>query len=197
MKRRTVAILIFEGVELLDFAGPFEVFSAARPVPDSPERLMDVFAVAESADLVTCHNGLVVQPAHALAGCPPFDVLVVPGGQGTRTAVNRPELIAWIAERSREVELTTSVCTGSFLLAQAGLLADQPATTHWGSVQRMRDDFPGLDVRENVRWVDAGHVITSAGVSAGIDMALHVLERLYSPEVAQATARGIEYDHWA
>ncbi len=196
LQRRSAAILIFEDVELLDFAGPFEVFSAARPTPDSTDRLLDVFAVAESADLVTCRNGLMVQPAHTLENCPSFDILVVPGGQGTRTAVNRPELITWIAEQSRESELTTSVCTGSFLLAQAGLLEDKPATTHWGSIQRMRNDFPGLEVRENVRWVEAGNVITSAGVSAGIDMALHVLERLYGSEVAQATARGIEYDHW-
>lgn len=196
-RRRSAAILIFDGVELLDFAGPFEVFSAARTIPDSPERLMNVFAVAETAEPINCRNGLVVEPAYVLEDCPPFDILVVPGGQGTRTAVNRPQLIAWIAERGRQLELTTSVCTGSFLLAEAGLLADKPATTHWGSVQRMRDDFPGLEVRENVRWVDAGPVITSAGVSAGIDMALHVLERLYGSEVAQATARGIEYDHWS
>jgi transcriptional regulator GlxA family with amidase domain len=88
------------------------------------------------------------------------------------------------------------VCTGSFLLAKAGLVTDKPMTTHWGSIQRLRDDFPGLEVRENVRWVDAGDIVTSAGVSAGIDMALHVLERLYGPEIARATARGIEYDHW-
>ena len=195
-KKRTVAILIFEGVELLDFAGPFEVFSAARAAPGSRERLLTVFAVAETPDPVACRNGLVVQPAYTLQNCPPADILVIPGGYGTQTAINRPELIDWIAQRSRAAELTTSVCTGSFLLAKAGLLGGKAATTHWGSIQRLRDDFPGLDVKENIRWVDAGNIVTSAGVSAGIDMSLHVLARLYGPEAAQATARGIEYDHW-
>ena len=195
-QQRSVAILIFEGVELLDFAGPFEVFSAARASLESSERLMKVFAVAESLEPVACRNGLVVQPAYTLEDCPPADILVIPGGQGTRTAIQRPRLIDWIAQRSQAAELTTSVCTGSFLLAQAGLLDGKPVTTHWGSIQRLRDDFPSLEVRENMRWVEAGNIISSAGVSAGIDMALHVLARLYGPETAQATARGIEYDHW-
>ena len=197
MKQRSVGILIFEDVELLDFAGPFEVFSSARPTPESSVRLMEVFSLAESAEPVTCRNGLVVQPAYTLENCPPFDILVVPGGMGTRTAVQRSGLIEWIAQRSRQVDLTTSVCTGTFLLAQANLLAGKPVTTHWASIQRLRDEFPDLEVRENIRWVDADTIITSAGVSAGIDMALHVLERLYSPAVASATARNIEYDYWS
>jgi transcriptional regulator GlxA family with amidase domain len=195
-QQRSVAILIFAGVELLDFAGPFEVFSAARASLENSERLMQVFAVAESLEPVACRNGLVVQPAYTLEDCPPADILVIPGGQGTRTAIQRPRLIDWIAQRSQAAELTTSVCTGSFLLAQAGLLAGKPVTTHWGSTRRLQDDFPSLEVRENMRWVEAGNIISSAGVSAGIDMALHVLERLYGPETAQATARWIEYDHW-
>jgi transcriptional regulator GlxA family with amidase domain len=196
MKQRSVAILIFEGVELLDFAGPFEVFSSARAISDGQEQLMKVFTVAESLDPVACRNPVVVQPAYTLENCPPVDILVVPGGFGTRSAINRPDLINWITLRSQAAELTTSVCTGSFLLAKAGLLTGQPATTHWASIQRLRDDFPGLEVRENVRWVDAGNVVSSAGVSAGIDMSLHVLDRLYGPEVARATARNIEYDYW-
>jgi transcriptional regulator GlxA family with amidase domain len=191
-----VGILIFEGVELLDFAGPFEVFSAARPASDSTERLLNVFTVAEAAALVTCNNPVTVLPAYALADCPPIDILVVPGGRGTRTAIDRHELIAWIADRAAAATLTTSVCTGSFLLAGAGLLAGKATTTHWGSIERMRGDFPGLDVREEARWVDAGDVVSSAGVSAGIDMALYVLQRLFGKDVADATARGIEYEHW-
>jgi len=195
-QKRTVAILIFEGVELLDFAGPFEVFSAAKARPDNSDRLMSVFAVAETDDLITCRNGLVVKPEYTLETCPPFDILVVPGGQGTRTAINRPDLIDWIGQKSQVIELTTSVCTGSFLLAKAGILAGKAATTHWGSIQRLRDDFPDLAVREDARWVEVDNIISSAGVSAGIDMALHVVERLYGTEAAQATARGMEYDHW-
>lgn len=196
MDRRSVAILLFEGVELLDFAGPFEVFSAARLAPDSRDRLMSVFTVAEDTRPVRCANGLVVHPDYTLSTCPRSDILVVPGGRGTRSAVERAGLIEWIRGRAEQAELITSVCTGSFLLAKAGLLAGLPATTHWGSIDRLRLDFPNVDVQENVRWVDAGRVISSAGVSAGIDMALHVLARLYGPETATATARGIEYDHW-
>lgn len=191
-----VAILLFDGVELLDFAGPFEVFSAARPGPESPERLMEVFTVAEHEGPVLCRNGLVVMPSYTLESSPHADILVIPGGQGARLAINRPDLIDWIRKQARQVSLTASVCTGSFLLARAGLLTGKTVTTHWASVQRMREEFPGLDVRDDQRWIDAGEIITSAGVSAGIDMALHVLESLYGPDVAAATARGIEYDHW-
>ena len=196
MQKRTVAVLIFPGVELLDFAGPFEVFSAARLSADSRERLIEVFTVAETHDPIKCNNPLTVLPDYTLAECPAADILVVPGGMGTRTAIDRPELIGWIAARAQQVELMTSVCTGSFLLAKAGLLRGKAATTHWASIDRMRNDFPDVDVREQSRWVDAGDVVSSSGVSAGIDMALYVLQRLYGVDVATATARGIEYDYW-
>lgn len=195
-ERRAVAVLLFPGVELLDFTGPFEVFSAARASTESREPLMDVFTVAESREPIRCNNPVTVIPDYALAECPPAHVLVVPGGQGTRTAVDRPALIEWIRARAHDAQLVTSVCTGSFLLAQAGLLSGKPATTHWASVERMRADFPGLEVQDDVRWVDAGEVITSAGVSAGIDTALYVVARLYGRSAADATARWIQYDHW-
>jgi transcriptional regulator GlxA family with amidase domain len=159
-------------------------------------RRLAVFTVAESMDPVTCNNPLVVMPKYTLENCPPIDILLVPGGQGTRSAINRGELIDWIAARDQESELTTSVCTGSFLLAKAGLLDGKSATTHWGSIQRMRDAFPALTVLEDTRYVDEGAVISSAGVSAGIDMALYILQRLFGTEAADATARYIEYDHW-
>ncbi len=196
MQKRTVAVLIFPGVELLDFAGPFEVFSAARVDAASRERIIEVFTVAETLEPIKCNNPVTVLPDYTLANCPAADILVVPGGMGTRTAIDRPGLIGWIAARAQQVELMTSVCTGSFLLAKAGLLQGKAATTHWASIDRMRNDFPGVEVRENTRWVDAGDVVSSSGVSAGIDMALYVLQRLYNAEVATATARGIEYDHW-
>lgn len=196
MQKRTVAILLFPGVELLDFAGPFEVFSAARADLISGERLMDVFTVAESVEPLKCNNPLTVLPDYTLETCPPADILVVPGGMGTRTAIDRTALIDWIANRAQQAELMTSVCTGSFLLAQAGLLSGKATTTHWASIERMRSTFPGLTVQENTRWVDAGNVVSSSGVSAGIDMALYILQRLYGPDAANATARFIEYDHW-
>ncbi len=194
--KRTVAILVFPGVELLDFAGPFEVFSAARLTFDAAERLFDVFTVAESPEPIRCNNPVTVVPDHTLVSCPPADILVIPGGIGVRSAVNRAPLVDWLRERAAAAEITTSVCTGSFLLAQAGLLEGRAATTHWGSTQRMRDTFPGMDVRERTRWVDEGAVVSSAGVSAGIDMALHIVRRLHGAQAARTTARWIEYDHW-
>lgn len=196
MKRRNVGVLLFPQVELLDFAGPFEVFSAARTSSETRERLMDVFTVAETTSPLRCNNPVTVVPDYALEECPHMDVVVVPGGIGTRSAVDRQGLVDWIARRAEAAEVTTSVCTGSFLLAKAGVLDGRSATTHWASIERMRRDFPALAVEESVRWVDAWPVVSSAGVSAGIDMALHVLSRLYDDEVARATARGIEYDHW-
>lgn len=193
---RTVAILIFPGVELLDFAGPYEVFSAARVDFETADRLFKVFTVAESLEPLRCYNPVTVVPDYTLETCPPADILVVPGGYGTRSAVNRTLLIDWLRQRAQTADVMTSVCTGSFLLAQAGLLAGRAATTHWGSIQRMRDTYPELEVREHVRWVDEGVVVSSAGVSAGIDMALHIVARFYGAEAARVTARWIEYDYW-
>jgi len=195
-RKRTVAILIFDDVELLDFAGPFEVFSSVRNLTGDHERLMDVFAVAESLTPVRCRNGLVVQPERTIDKCPPVDVLVIPGGAGVRPALERSNLVEWVRTRAQEVELTVSVCTGSFLLAQAGLLSGRPATTHWERINEMRERFPDVEIVEDERWVDTGEIITAAGVSAGIDVALHVVRRLYGADVARATALGIEYDYW-
>jgi transcriptional regulator GlxA family with amidase domain len=193
---RTVAILVFDDVELLDFAGPFEVFSSVRALTGAHERLIEVFAVAEMSGPVRCRNGLTILPAHAIDTCPPFDILCVPGGYGTRAVNENPRLLEWVRTRSAQAELVTSVCTGSFVLAAAGLPDGTPVTTHWESIGELRATYPRLEVREDERWVDAGGVITSAGVSAGIDMALHLVARLYGADVARATALGIEYDYW-
>jgi len=198
MRRRTVAILIFPGVEVLDFTGPLEVFCAAQGAGDSAgERLMQVFTVAESREPLRCANPMTVVADYTLEDCPPFDILVVPGGIGTRKAVERPELVAWIARRAGEIELTTSVCTGSFLLAQAGLLDGLATTTHWGSIERLATTYPQVEVRSGARWVENSRILSSSGVSAGIDLSLYVVARLYGPEAAQATARWIEYEYWS
>lgn len=195
-RKRTVAILIFDDVELLDFAGPFEVFSSVRNLSGDHERLMEVFTVAETAAPVRCRNGLTVLPEYALAECPPIDLLVVPGGAGVRAALEHAGVIDWVRSRAEDSELTVSVCTGSFVLAQAGLLAGRSATTHWESIGELRQRFPEVQVVEDQRWIDAGEIITAAGVSAGIDVALHVVRRLYGADAARATALGIEYDYW-
>lgn len=191
---RTVGIMIFPDAELLDFAGPYEAFVAAAD--EHGERLFNVFTVAEHPDELRARAGLRVTPDYTFATAPEIDILVVPGGYGTRREIENPSAIAWIRAVAGQTDITTSVCTGSFLLAQAGLLDGKRATTHWGSIQRMRDAFPHVTVVENARWVDAGSVVSSAGVSAGIDMSLHVIERLHGAETAARAARFMEYDYW-
>jgi len=192
---RTVGILIFDEVEVLDFCGPFEVFSSARPPGQTEDksRLFTVLTIAQEPRLITCRGGLLVQPHHTIDNHPPLDILVAPGGQGTRRERDNDRLLDWIAEQDRRIELTTSVCTGAFLLAERGILDGLPATTHWASIDWMREQYPAIDMRDDLRVVDTGHVVTSAGVSAGIDMALHIVARLHGDEIAAWTARRMEY----
>jgi transcriptional regulator GlxA family with amidase domain len=196
MNRKRVGILVFPNVEVLDFCGPFEVFSvtrlneAARRETPSP---FEVLIVAEGADPVTTTGGMRVIPDVTIETCPPLDVLVVPGGMGTRQEIKNERLLAWIAARGKAVETLTSVCTGSMLLGQAGLLDGRHATTHWRSLPWMRDSFPTVTVEEKLHVVEDGHVLTSAGISAGIDMALRVVARYHGEEIARATARNMEY----
>src|SRR2546423_14324045 len=138
---RAVGILIFDDVEVLDFCGPFEVFSVARPAGEDADeaRLFRALTIAPEARLVTCRGGLLVQPHHSIADHPPLDILVVPGGQGTRREITNPVVLDWIAAQDTRTELTTSVCTGAFLLAARGLLDGKRATTHWASIDWLRD----------------------------------------------------------
>ena len=196
MVRKRVGILIFPDVEVLDFCGPFEVFSVtrlneeARREEPSP---FEVLVVAERKDTVVATGGLKVIPDVTLETCPPLDILVVPGGWGTRAEAKNQRLLDWIGERGRAVETLTSVCTGSMLLAQAGHLDGRRATTHWRSLDRMRDAFPAVTVEEKLHVVEDGHVVTSAGISAGIDMALRIVIRYFGEAVGRATARHMEY----
>ena len=196
MSRRTVGILVFPDVEVLDFCGPFEVFSAAR-LDEARRREepspYDVVLVAESVDVVMTTGGLKVVPDHTTSNCPPLDVLVVPGGWGTRREMTNDRLIAWIAERGRRAETLASVCTGSMLLGKAGLLDGKRATTHWKALDWMRDAFPAVTVMDDRHIVKDGDVLTSAGISAGIDLALRVVARHHGEPVARETARHMEY----
>jgi transcriptional regulator GlxA family with amidase domain len=191
---RTLAILVFPDAETLDFAGPYEVFSVASVIaePKKSSRF-DVKLVAQNPGLVAARHGFTVQATHGFADLPRPDILLVPGGFGTRALVNDPATIAWIRTAAENAELVLSVCTGSFLLAKAGLLEGLPCTTHHQSIARMREDFPGQEVHEHVRFVDTGRVISSAGISAGIDMSLHVVSRLHGITHAAMTARYMEY----
>lgn len=198
MQGWNTAILIFDGVEVLDFAGPFEVFSRARMEPGTESRRTEatapfhVFTVAKRASQVSATGGLRVVPHHSFADCPPIDLLVVPGGFGTRALVEDPETIQWIQQASASAQLTTSVCTGAALLARAGLLKGRRATTHYAAYDWLASLDPSITVERGVRFVSDG-VVTSAGVSAGIDMAFEVVAVRCGAAVADETAEYIEY----
>jgi transcriptional regulator GlxA family with amidase domain len=187
---RTLVIVLFDDVEVLDFCGPFEVFSVANRFTDSPA--FRVVTVAEKSPIET-RGGLSVNPHHRLSDCPRPDLLLVPGGQGTRREMHNTVLIDWIKLASAKAELVLSVCTGSLMLAKAGLLDGLEATTHHGSFDLLRQVAPKTKVHENRRFMDNGGVICSAGIAAGIDMSLHVLARLLGKDVAEKTARQMEY----
>lgn len=193
---RTVGILIFDDVEVLDFCGPFEVFSVARN-PDrdgEDEPLFRAVTIAEEDRLITCRGGLLVQPHYTIANHPPLDIVVVPGGKGTRRERYNQNLLDWITLQDQKIELLTSVCTGSFLLAEAGKLDGLQATTHWASVDHMRETYEAISMQSDTRFVDQGRIITSAGISAGIDMSLHIVERLHGADAVAYTARRMEYE---
>ncbi len=189
---RNVAILIFDDAEVLDFCGPFEVFSVTgRSDAEQPFR---VYTVAEKRGPVLARNGLSVNPDYALAGCPRPDILIVPGGIGTRRAMKNPAILDWVKQRAGEVELLLSVCTGALVLAAAGLLDGQRATTHRLGMELLAETAPTATLCPAERFVDNGRIITSAGISAGIDMSLYVVSRLLGREKAEETAYYMEYD---
>ena len=194
-----VGILIFDGAEVLDFCGPFEVFATAHPPQQNGDehRLYNVITIAEEDRLIDCRGGLLVQPHTTIERHPPLDILVIPGGQGTRREMHNRKILDWIAQQNEQTQLTTSVCTGAFLLAEDHLLDNHKATTHWASIEWMRNTYPAIQVIDDARVVDEGKIITSAGVSAGIDMSLYVLARLHGIETAEWTARGMEYDSFS
>lgn len=194
---RRVGIVIFDGVELLDFAGPFEVLWAARTNAADGKWVsaFEPMLLAERPGPVRTAQGVVVTVAQSLADCPGLNVILVPGGWGTRQQMKNPVLLDWLRARSAQAELTTSVCTGALVLGAAGLLDGRRATTHWQSLDLLRDSFPKVRIVENEHVVRDGQVLTSAGVSAGIDLALRVVEHYLGETVARTTARYIEYSY--
>ncbi|MDH3699960.1 MAG: DJ-1/PfpI family protein [Alphaproteobacteria bacterium] len=193
MEQQNVGIFIFDQVEVLDFAGPYEVFSRTRTVPGMESRLsgesapFNVFTVARNGNPVAAVGGLKVVQDYGFKDAPGIDLLVIPGGMGTRALIDDDAVLAWIRRVAAGTAQTTSVCTGALLLAQAGLLEGRRATTHWGALDLLESLGRDVDVDRNSRVVDDG-IVTSAGVSAGIDMAFHVVERFCGSDVANETA---------
>jgi transcriptional regulator GlxA family with amidase domain len=187
-----LSIFLFDEMEELDAVGPYEVLAAwTRYLPDDG---WSVSTTSMTGGAVTGAKGLTIVPHHAVADAPALDVLVYPGGWGTRALLSDPAHLEWVREQRRRVALLASVCTGSLVFAAAGLLAGRPATTHWASLDALQELDPTIEVRRDVRFVDDGDVVTSAGVSAGIDMALHLVARLSSKETAAKVRRGLQYD---
>lgn len=190
--KMNIAILIYDQAEVLDFSGPFEVFStASRLSPE--EQPFDVFLIGETGQAVAARAGYRVIPNYGFHDHPPIDVLIVAGGVHT-DAMRRPSVLEWIAQQGRNALVVASVCTGAFLLAAAGVLTNQNVTTHWEDIAGLRKEFPDLTVHPSTRWIDEGRIVTSAGISAGIDMSLHLVSRLHSIDLAEKTARQMEYD---
>ena len=192
-----VGIYLFNQVEVLDFAGPFEVFSTASRVKlrldqdaDEPFR---VFTISETGQNIHARGGLEVKPNYHFNNHPNINLLIIPGGVVTEE-INKEDVIEWIINKSTMPGIVASVCTGAFLLAKAGLLSCKSATTHWEDITDFKSMFPDLNVIENKRWIDEGQIVTSAGISTGIDMSLHLVSRFEGDDLAVKTAKQMEFD---
>lgn len=191
-----VTILAFDEVEALDLAGPYEVFTTAsrmrqRDAPGTPPPF-EVVCVARDRLPVSARAGMTLLPTHSFADAPATDVLIVPGGVVDAVAACA-DTLAWVARSAERATLTASVCTGAFVLAASGVLQRGPVTTHWEDADDLARRFPALQVHTGVRWVDQGAIVTSAGISAGIDMSLHLVARLAGMALAERTARQMDF----
>jgi transcriptional regulator GlxA family with amidase domain len=189
---KTIGIFLFDDVEELDAVGPWEVL--ANWTQNSPEDGWQVVNFSRALPEVRCAKGLTIRADFDWNTVPPLDVLVFPGGQGTRKLLDDPTVLDWVRQLRGDETLMTSVCTGSLVYAAAGILAGRAATTYWNALDLLAQLDPAIDVRRNDRWVDSGEVITASGVSAGIDMALHLVRRLAGDERARQVRRAIQYD---
>ena len=190
-----VAILLFPDVEVLDFAGPFEVFSVAGRIHWAAHghAPFEVTTVACARGPLRARHGLMVIPGFGFDDAPDADLLIVPGGVMT-APLACPMTLAWVKREAAKAPLTASVCTGAFILAKLGLLDGRQATTHWEDIAELRRDYPHLQIAEKVAFVDTGAIVTSAGISAGIEMSLHLVSRMLGLDAARATARQMEYE---
>ena len=194
IQQKTIGILLFNEVEVLDFAGPFEVFSIAT-AEDKQSKLFCVKTIAETKKAISARNGLKVTPDYDFIDCPSLDILIIPGGYGAEEIeIHNHRLLSWIQQRAADTPIVASVCTGAFLLAEAGLLNGKRATTHWMDIDRLEREYPKLSVQRNVKFVDEGSILTAGGISAGINLSFYLLNKLYGNAVANETAKRMEYD---
>lgn len=197
MKKR-VGIFIFDDIEVLDFCGPFEVLSVTRVEELKREKSTSAFEIKLISILgekVITKGGMKVEADYSFETCPKLDILIIPGGLGTRKLMYEEIVLNFVKQKASEVELLSSVCTGSLILASARLLENTKATTHWKSLQRMEDEFKNVKVIKDKNFVEDKNIITSAGISAGIDMALYIVKKYFGEEVARNTAKHMEYTY--
>jgi len=187
-----IGIYLYDNAEVLDFSGPFEVFSTASRLAGTKD-LFNVFLIAEQDRPVMARGGFSVNPAYHFANSPTIDVLIVAGGVH-QAELEKPVVLHWLQQTAANARLVASVCTGVFILAEAGVISSGPVTTHWEDIAELRQRYPALQTEEGQRWVDQGTRVTSGGISAGIDMSLHLVARLASDTLASATARQMEFD---
>ena len=187
-----VGIFLFNEVEVLDFAGPFEVFSIASK---DNRKLFQVDTIGETGEIISARNGLKVLPKVRFNQELRYDILIIPGGYGAEEIeIKNRKVIDWIKEQQRKVQILASVCTGALLLAEAGFLNDKKATTHHMDLDRLEREYPEVEVVRGVKFVDEGSILTSGGISAGIHLSFHLVKRLFGTDVARATAKRMEYD---
>jgi len=187
-----IGIYIYDEAEVLDFSGPFEVFSVASRFLEENKKF-NVFLVNEKNISVQARGGYSINPNYNFSNHPKIDILIVVGGVHTQE-VKKDNVIQWIKNVSKNSKINASVCTGAFLLAQAKVITNHTVTTHWEDIDDLIKDYPSLNVKKDVRWVEECNIITSAGVSAGIDMSLHLVSKIVSEELAIKTARQMDFD---
>jgi transcriptional regulator GlxA family with amidase domain len=187
-----VGIFLFNEVEVLDFAGPFEVFSLTSK---NNEKLFEVITIGETGELISARNGLKVLPMASFKDKLNLDILIIPGGYGAEEIEIKNQItINWIKEQKDKVKILASVCTGAFLLAESGILDNKSATTHWMDIDRLEKEYPKIKIIKNLKFVDEDNIITSGGISAGINMSFHIIKRLLGVDIAISTAKRMEYD---
>lgn len=187
-----VGIYLYEQAEVLDFSGPFEVFSTANRL-SPPDEQFNAFLIAETLAPVIARGGYSVNPQFSINDHPTIDLLIVVGGVHTQEVQNQ-RVIEWVKTTAKTAQLTASVCTGAFILAEADLLDGKKVTTHWQDLDDLRAAYPKLTVVDFQRWVDEGHIVTSGGISAGIDMSLHLVSKVFNSDLAEKTARQMEFE---
>lgn len=192
MKRYSVAIFLYNDVDVLDFAGPFEVFSLVNR--HFGIQLMDLFIVGSNMDVIHSRSQLSLNPKFDITNSPQPDIIILPGGPGVYNEINNEKVILWIKEICHKATLILSICSGIFFLAKSGLIEEMNVTTHHGDFERLKAMSPSVNIIENQRFCDNGKVLTSAGISAGIDLSLHVINKLYGLEIAEVVSKWMEYN---